>query len=223
MTEFFINFLGLILLRLLIVLSNLAILATATNTSSAEPNQEPPTLSKENLKKLLPELRKGGFILYFRHLETDQDQEDSYPVDLNDCSKQRNLSPEGINRGRSIAQAFRKLQIPVGDVISSPFCRTEATGKLIAGKATIDLDLFFAISLTKEGKERKGAALLKMLQRMPEKGKNTLIIGHTANLQEAVGLWPKPEGVAYLFKPEKNAPAKALARIEPTQWSAASN
>lgn len=203
-----------------VLLGALMVLFLARN-SFAQPLSEPPTLSTQDLQKLAPELRRGGYVLYFRHLDTRQDQEDLQPVDLNDCAKQRNLSSEGIARGKAISRAFRKLQISVGNVISSPFCRTVETGKLIAGKVTTDTDLFFAIALTKEGKERKGAALRNLLARVPERGKNTVIVGHTANLQEAVGLWPKPEGVAYIVRPDGKGNISLLGRIEPDTWDAA--
>ena len=203
-----------------VVWGALTVLLPAGN-SFAETLPEPPTLSVQDLQKLAPELRRGGYVIYFRHLDTRQEQEDVQPVDLGDCAKQRNLSSEGIARGRAISKAFRELQISVGNVISSPFCRTVETGKLIAGKASTDEDLFFAISLTKEGKERKGAALRKLLARVPEKGKNTVIIGHTANLQEAVGLWPKPEGVAYIIRPDGTGNISLVGRIEPDTWGAA--
>lgn len=196
---------------------------TIARYACAQAIPEPPTLSPQELQKLALDLRRGGYVLYFRHLDTRLDQEDLQPVGLNDCAKQRNLSNEGIARGKAIAEAFRRLQIPVGNVISSPFCRTMETGKLIGGKATIDMDLFFAISLTKEGKEQKGAALRKLLARMPEKGKNTVIVGHTANLQEAAGLWPKPEGVAYIVRPDGTGNTSFIARIDPDTWRAAAH
>jgi len=105
--------------------------------------------------------------------------------------------------------------------VTSPFCRTRDTGRLIAGDAVVDADLFFAIALTREGKARKGEALRRMLALAPAKGRNTVIVGHTANLQEAVGLWPKPEGAAYVFRPDGRGGLAVVARIEPDTWGAA--
>lgn len=199
-----------------------ALLAIATvQDARAQSASEPRTLSAQELQAFAPELRRGGYVLYFRHLDTAQDQEDIQPVDLNDCRKQRNLSESGIARGKAIASAFRKLRIPIGEVLSSPFCRTMETGRLVAGKATVDLDLFFAIALTREGKERKGLALRGLLARIPQGATNTLVIGHTANLYEAHGYWPQPEGVAYVFRPDGNGGAIAIARVTPETWSAA--
>ena len=88
------------------------------------------------------------------------------------------------------------------------------------GKATPDADLFFAIALTEEGKRRKGEVLRAMLARVPARGANAVIVGHTANLQEAVGLWPKPEGAAYVFRPDGKGGVEAVARIAPEVWKA---
>ena len=203
-----------------LVLTLVLTLALASG-AMAQTATEPPTLSARELKALAPALSRGGYVLYFRHLDTAHDQEDQQPVDLNDCRKQRNLSPEGIARGRAIATAFRKLRLRFGEVIASPFCRTMDSAKLLAARATADSDLFFAIALSAEDKARKGAALRKLAGRVPAKGTSTLIVGHTANLQEAFGLWPKPEGVAYLLQPDAAGGVRVLGRIEPATWEIA--
>jgi hypothetical protein len=43
--------------------------------------------------------------------------------------------------------------------------------------------------------------------------------GHTGNLQEATGVWPSPEGVAIVFKPDGRGSSRYLATIPPTRWA----
>jgi phosphohistidine phosphatase SixA len=180
---------------------------------------EPPTVSVQELKLLTENLKKGGYVIFFRHLDTRQDQEDRQPVHLNDCKAQRNLSDEGRTRGKMIGRVFKQASIPVGEVTSSPFCRTQETARLIAGRTVTDADLFFAIALNDQGKKQKEAALRKLFVQQPTKGKNTVIVSHTANLQEAIGLWPKPEGVAYVLKPDGNSGVSAVDRMTPDTWA----
>jgi hypothetical protein len=46
----------------------------------------------------------------------------------------------------------------------------------------------------------------------------TALISHTANLQEAVGLWPKPEGVAHIFKPRGDGTFSYVGVMQPETW-----
>src|SRR5438067_2129324 len=59
---------------------------------------------------------------------------------------------------------------------------------------------------------------LKRLPPPPAAGTNAVIIAHSANLREAAGLWPKPEGVAYVFRPLQAGRFEVLAKIAPQDW-----
>ena len=188
--------------------------------STESPLFEPERLSLKELRKLIPQLKQGGYVIYIRHATTDYNQEDKRPVDLNNCKTQRNLTKQGRKQAQTIGRAFRQHHIPVGQVISSPYCRCLETAKLAFGQATRSDSLYFAMGLKREGKEVKGVELRNMLMQAPAKGKNTVIVSHTANLQEAVGLWPKPEGASYIFKIDDTGELQAIAIVEPDLWLA---
>ena len=59
-----------------------------------------------------------------------------------------------------------------------------------------------------------------MLTVVPERGSNTVLVSHSANLFEAAGIFPKPEGVAIVFRPLPGGRFEALARILPDDWRA---
>jgi hypothetical protein len=84
---------------------------------------------------LVHALRAGGLTLYFRHTATDFSQNDGAMTTHEECATQRNLSQAGRAQARDIGEAIRKMQLPVGEVIASPFCRTMETGRLIFGRA----------------------------------------------------------------------------------------
>src|SRR5438067_4173639 len=88
---------------------------------------------------LLNALRRGGYVIYFRHTSTDFGQNDEAMTSYDDCSKQRNLTEQGRAEARAIGVAIARLQIPIGDVLASPFCRTVETARLIFGRATPSL------------------------------------------------------------------------------------
>ena len=184
----------------------------------AQTVNDPPSLAAGEVRALLATMKAGGYVLYFRHLETRHDQEDRQPVDLNDCAAQRNLSADGRQNGVVIGRQFLASGLRFSEVLASPFCRTRDTARLLAGRERADADLFFAIALPDNARREKGQRLRALLAKPPAPGTNTLIVGHTANLQEAVGLWPKPEGVAYVFKPGRTGELNPVARIAPEVW-----
>ena len=186
---------------------------------SAEPRlPEPVRLNVSQLRAQLPALRQGGFVIYFRHMSTNHEQEDRRPVDLNDCTTQRPLSAKGRDQAVALGKAIKKLGLPIGKLINSPFCRCMDTASLAFGRTSPSYDLYFAMGLSREGKQAKGRILRKMFATPPAQGTNTVIVAHTANLQEAVGLWPKPEGVAYIFAPQPGGKFSLIGKVNPETW-----
>ncbi len=85
--------------------------------------------------ELLSELRKGGYVIYFRHTSTDFSRDDARSKSDDDCDNQRPLTDKGRDEARQIGAAFKELKIPVGQVLASPRCRTMETAMLIFGRA----------------------------------------------------------------------------------------
>ncbi|HEX2333742.1 MAG TPA: histidine phosphatase family protein, partial [Burkholderiales bacterium] len=79
--------------------------------------------------EVLSLLREGGYVLYFRHTSTDFSQNDSRMTSFEDCASQRNLTDRGRDEARAIGEHVRRLKIPVGEVLASPFCRTMETAR----------------------------------------------------------------------------------------------
>ena len=177
------------------------------------------TVPKLNGTALVRELKKGGYVIYFRHGATaDTREKDVADADLDNCELQRPLSNEGRVQTKLIGDAFRKLQIPVGQAYSSPYCRCLETATNIFGKAEKSRALHFAIQLRLTDRARVTVQLLDMLGTVPKAGTNTGMVSHTANLQEAVGIWPKPEGVAHIFKPGPDGQFTYVGTMPAEAW-----
>jgi phosphohistidine phosphatase SixA len=182
------------------------------------------TTPKLSGQALIHELKKGGYVIYFRHGATSNSGEkDVVDKDLDNCAIQRNLSDEGRNQTKEIGAAFRKLRIPVGEVYASPYCRCLDTAKNIFGKGQKSRALHFAIHLESAERTAVTLQLLDLLGTVPQPGTNTTLVSHTANLQEAVGIWPKPEGVAHVFKPEGEGQFSYIGVMLPEAWAQAAS
>jgi phosphohistidine phosphatase SixA len=170
---------------------------------------------------LIKELQKGGYVIYFRHGTTAEvGEKDVAEKDMDNCARQRPLSEGGQAQTREIGAAFKALEIPVGAVYSSPYCRCLDTARNVFGKVPVkEKALHFAIQLRSAERAAVTARLLNMLATVPAPGTNTGLVSHTENLQEAVGVWPKPEGVAHVFKPKGDGTFAYVGVMQPETWT----
>lgn len=177
-----------------------------------------PDTTYPGLKAILPHLQQGGLVLYMRHGQTDTSRGDDIAANLADCRTQRNLNEAGRQQMSDTGAAIKTLGIPIGEVYSSPFCRATESAQLAFGHFNIDNDLFYAIQASPKERQRLSKMLQVHLSTPPDTGRNTVIVAHSANLKEAIGVWPKPEGVVFVFAPQPGGSYRILARITPEEW-----
>lgn len=170
--------------------------------------------------ELLNKLQQGGYVVYVRHAATDHTQRDLDHRHLEDCTTQRNLSALGRRQAQAIGAGFKRHHIPVGAVLSSPWCRARETANLSFGRAELVDELGFSLAESRDETRRRSKALRKLLATTPPEGTNTLLVSHTSNLKEAAGFWPKPEGVLVVFRPEPGAEPgyRYIGMIQPRSW-----
>ena len=171
-----------------------------------------------DLHSIASQLRKGGYVIFFRHCATEETGATDEAADLERCDTQRNLSAAGRAQAAAIGKSVKALGIPIGLVFTSPFCRAKDTAQLAFGRYVVNDDLLFVINMNAQQTERITASLRRMLSTPPKKGTNTVLISHSANLREAAGIFAKPEGVAYVFRPLPNGRFEPIARVLPEEW-----
>ena len=169
--------------------------------------------------ELVAEMQKGGLILYVRHAATDHSQADTDLKDLSRCDLQRNLSQQGKDESRLLADTIARLGIKIGTVLTSPYCRCVDTAKIAFGRYEIEPGLR-ATFFTDEAESRELATYLRnQLSIIPDTGMNTVLVGHTANLRDVTKVWPKPEGVMHVFRPLGGGKGfEHLGRLPPKLW-----
>ncbi len=173
---------------------------------------------------LLAALRKGGHIIYIRHAQTDKDYADQADpkLDLGNCGTQRTLSPMGWEQAKSIGAGFRKAKIPVGTVLASEYCRAWQTADLAFGtfKRTSALNFVKSEEYNTAQRLQMKTAVMPLLTTMPTPGTNTVVVGHDDVFDSATGYYPKPQGMAYILKPDGKGKFEIVASVPAEGWLA---
>ena len=188
-------------------------------------------INRLGARKLANSLRGGGYVVYVRHAKTFKDWGDqvSPTLNLSDCNTQRRLSPEGKKEARQIGAGVKAARIPVGQVISSDYCRAYNTAQLAFGKYSKNSNLNFlpCVDCTPADYKEYARRVSPLLSAKPAAGTNTFLVGHddpfqgvTMGVEPPKGIYPDPMGVAYVVKPMGNGNFKLVAKLLPTQWAA---
>jgi phosphohistidine phosphatase SixA len=197
-----------------------ALLVGHGNAGTASADQD----SGISAESLLPELRKGGYVLYLRHTRTEQDQADTDPLNLDNVKAQRQLSDEGRRQAKALGDAFRELKLPFDKVFCSRFQRTQETARLLnVGEVVPSTDVTEGgLVVSPRENARRAAALRALLAAAPAAGKNLLIVSHKPNLPDAAGkeFGDLIEGEVAVFQPMGNGTFKLVARVAPSEtWT----
>lgn len=191
--------------RLLVLVVALALLAgCGGDDESASSSSENPVVGR---------LRDGGLTLVIRHATADA--EIAKQEKLSSCELQRNLTVAGKEQARAIGDGVKALNIPIGEVRSSPMCRTHDTAELAFGRVTDDEDLVSPGVIGTEADDKRRAKALKQMVSDPPDGKNTVLVTHTGNIGSALGEETVAEGETLVY----DANAKLVGRVKAEEWA----
>jgi len=172
----------------------------------------------KSVAQLVSALQSGGHIIYMRHSITEQALENQVTEVLGDCSQQRNLSAEGRALATMIGNKITQLAIPIGQVYSSPYCRAKDTADQTFKQFDVVSDLAFSFRKDEHESRQLGEKLRAMMLKTTLTADNTVFVGHTSNLRDGLGIWPKPEGVWVIFKKTEQG-INYLGMIRPLEWA----
>jgi phosphohistidine phosphatase SixA len=199
----------------------LAILAGVAPAFAQTDLSSRPTGSIGDTMRVAEALRAGGYIILVRHGATFSDQADIDPLNLANVAKQRNLNDKGKELAKAFGEAIRVAGVPVGEVYTSQFNRAYETA-VLAGFKEIEKTANLSeggLVVTPDENNRRAKALRDMLAKVPEKGKNDILITHKPNIIDALGKdwFDVKEGEASIFKPEGGT-YRLFARVQMEDW-----
>jgi broad specificity phosphatase PhoE len=166
--------------------------------------------------ELVTALRRGGYILYFRHTATDFSQNDSQMTGYEDCARQRNLTEAGRADARAIGGELRRLGIPIGRVLASPYCRTMETGQLVFGRTEASTA---ARGGPADDSGDRYAELRALFATPLPPGANLAIASHGNPYRAVVGTAYLAEGEAAVIEPLGSGAFRVVARVTRDEWA----
>jgi len=157
-------------------------------------------------------LRGGGQVVLMRHAVTTPGVGDPPGFRLDECSTQRNLTDAGREDARRVGAAFRARSIPIGRVLSSPWCRCLETARLAFGGAEVWTPLSNLFDNRAREPEQM-RALREIAGRRPAGG-NLLLITHGSVVFPLTGIQPAPAELVVLT-PESEGRFRVAGRLTP--------
>lgn len=181
-----------------------------------------PTAARAIDPALLESMRAGGYVLYFRHAQTDWNQSDNAKgAGWASCApaRMRQLSDAGRETARKVGEAMRRLKIPVGQVLASEFCRTQQTAQLLGlGEVSVTRSLINATHAEHAGgTEALREAAMRLMATTPPQGTNTVLVAH-GNVFMLVSDRRPVEAGAAVLKPDGRGGFQVIAHVAPEEW-----
>jgi len=173
---------------------------------------------------LVEALRAGGYNFYFRHVSTDWSQSDGLrrADDWLSCdpTQMRQLSDPGRADAVAIGNAIRKLEIPVSEILASPYCRTVETARLMElGQVTTSTAVMnLRAAEYFGGRAAIVASAQALLATSPEPYTNRVIVAHGNVAQASTPVYPA-EGEGVVFQPDDKGGFHLVGRIGPADWA----
>ncbi|MCP4907405.1 MAG: hypothetical protein GY910_20705, partial [bacterium] len=171
--------------------------------------------------ELIAELRKGGLFIVFRHAKkegTEAAESEWERVrqcsSMDDLDRKRRLSAEGVDQSAMIGRAMREARVPIGEVLTSRYCRAIETGLVAFGRAIEmkELDLDFVLS-------GGSPEILEFLaSRTVEPTTNIVVVTHKQRLSWELGIREPKQGEAFVFDLECPKGKRLLGRIPDSGW-----
>jgi hypothetical protein len=169
---------------------------------------------------LVTELRKGGYLVFFRHTSTFRDTATmemearnvaSGRLVVDDCTTQRNLNERGVLEAARQAKVVADLRIPYGSVYVSRYCRAREHARWFTTGGELN------DALTPVRNADKAKALRAMLATPPAAGTNTFFFAHGGILWQATD-YDSDEAETFVFR--AGSPPALVAAIKMSDWDA---
>ena len=144
----------------------------------------------------------GTYVILLRHGDAPGRHEPA-GFNLQDCATQRNLSDQGRNEARDVGDQLRRQGVVVTKIVSSRWCRTRETAKLLDLGAVADAPAFDNLEFNK----MQASDLLNGERQLIASWRGPgvlLIVTHSSNIKALTG-FDVEQGAMIVAKPRQTA------------------
>ena len=172
--------------------------------------------------ELIGALQRGGYVILMRHANSPRTPADAVQAEPDNVKHERQLDESGRTSARAMGDAFQRLRIPVGVVLSSPTYRALETAQLAQFPTPQTFDELgdAGKSMSSDATGTRSAWLRAQVNQAPKAGTVTIILTHYPNIMEAFADDAKglAEGEALIFKPNGHSNASLIGRVKIEDW-----
>ncbi len=133
-------------------------------------------------------LKGGGQVVMMRHALTVPGTGDPPGMRLDDCATQRNLSDDGRADARRAGEAFRARGVPVGRILSSPWCRCIETAELVFGRKPETSTALSNLFTRPQNRDKQVRAMQALVSARPRDG-NLVLVSHGSTISALTGVY----------------------------------
>jgi phosphohistidine phosphatase SixA len=169
---------------------------------------------------LVKALQQGGYVIVMRHASSPRDKPNQQTANADNANHERQLDEAGRASATAMGKALRKLNIPVGEVFTSPTYRALETVRLAQFPAPRPVTELGDGGQSMQGvTEAQSAWLQKKVRQLPT-GTNTIIVTHFPNMTRAFPQWTSglADGEALIFGSDGKGDTTLIARIKIDDW-----
>lgn len=149
-------------------------------------------------QELWQALEDGGKVIMMRHATVDQSIGESFVLDES-CFTEKNLNEFGQQQAKSIYAAFQQHNIKVGQVLTSPYCRTKDTARLAFGHFEIS-PMLHLIRTIPDDKAAANLAEVRGILSQYQESDNLVLVTHRPNIADITNIRLKPAQMV-VFEP----------------------
>lgn len=139
--------------------------------------------------ELLHLLRQGGYVLVMRHASSPREAPTKEQANPDNPNLERQLDDAGRRGASEMGEALRRLQIPIGDVLTSPTYRAMETVRYARFDRPTPVSELGDGGQSMQGVSEAQALWLRRRASEPPRSGNTIIVTHQPNLSRAFPDW----------------------------------
>ena len=171
------------------------------------------------LSDVVRQLQAGGLVLVMRHARSPREAPTREQAQPDNRSLERQLDAEGRTSAAAMGEAFRRLRIPIGTVLTSPAYRTIETIRHAGYSSFTTAEELGDSGQSMQPVTDAQAAWLRARAAQPPASGNVLLVTHQTNVARAFPEWDAAaEGEVLVLRPDGRGAATLVGRIPIEAW-----